>query len=322
MKALITLAILISTPLFSLASEGEYIVAYGLHRISGEKDNKLGSNEAVLELEFQNLQVSSSDTNVLIQYSLDGQESTTKLKNRKMSLDLSPGEHSVILYIEGYEEIFGSVTIESQMRDRYFVYLMNSLYHENVTLKPVIYLYPQKETEVSVELDIDGTNPFFYPSYNNGWTVTAHKDGTIEHNGNEYNYLFWEANQEDQLSRVTDDLGFCVKGSDAISFLEDKLDEVGFTAEEKADFITFWGPKIAMNENNFVRFEWNESCDKFAELNITPNPDNIYRLYILTSPISTEFAVKPQTLPKMDRSGFTVIEWGGQYSNTKMETSL
>ena len=44
--------------------------------------------------------------------------------------------------------------------------------------KPVIYLYPEEETQVSVQLALDGGLTCTYPAYQNGWTVTAAPDGT------------------------------------------------------------------------------------------------------------------------------------------------
>ena len=52
--------------------------------------------------------------------------------------------------------------------------------------KPVIYLYPEQETTVSVSLDYAGTLTATYPAYENGWTVTAEPDGTLyDENGDE-----------------------------------------------------------------------------------------------------------------------------------------
>jgi len=39
--------------------------------------------------------------------------------------------------------------------------------------KPIIYLYPEKETDVSVKLDYKGKLAVTYPAYNGGWVVTA-----------------------------------------------------------------------------------------------------------------------------------------------------
>ena len=44
----------------------------------------------------------------------------------------------------------------------------NVLYDEPVERKPVIYLYPEKETEVSVNLDFSGKLTSTYPEYNGG----------------------------------------------------------------------------------------------------------------------------------------------------------
>ena len=45
--------------------------------------------------------------------------------------------------------------------------------------KPVIYLYPEEEMEVTVKLDFDGTLTSTYPAYEDGWTMTAQPDGTL-----------------------------------------------------------------------------------------------------------------------------------------------
>ena len=45
--------------------------------------------------------------------------------------------------------------------------------------KPVIYLYPEAETDVTVTLDYDGELTCTYPAYADGWTVSARPDGTL-----------------------------------------------------------------------------------------------------------------------------------------------
>ena len=60
--------------------------------------------------------------------------------------------------------------------------------------KPVIYLYPEEETNIHVELDFNGTITSVYPAYENGWDVVASPDGTLtdSETGREYYCLFWE----------------------------------------------------------------------------------------------------------------------------------
>ena len=45
----------------------------------------------------------------------------------------------------------------------------------DLAAKPVLYLYPEEEMEVTVTLDFDGTLTSTYPAYGDGWTVTARR---------------------------------------------------------------------------------------------------------------------------------------------------
>lgn len=48
---------------------------------------------------------------------------------------------------------------------------------EQVNYKPVIYLYPTEETEVTVKLDYAGEFICTYPEYDGEWKVNAFPDG-------------------------------------------------------------------------------------------------------------------------------------------------
>ena len=74
--------------------------------------------------------------------------------------------------------------------------------------KPVIYLYPEQETDVRVTLDLAGELTCAYPAYSDGWSVRAAPDGTLtDEDGQTYRYLYWEG-----TSAVDYDFsaGFCV----------------------------------------------------------------------------------------------------------------
>ena len=56
--------------------------------------------------------------------------------------------------------------------------------------KPVIYLYPEQETDVRVTLDLAGELTCAYPAYGDGWSVRAMPDGTLtDESGQTYRYL-------------------------------------------------------------------------------------------------------------------------------------
>ena len=66
------------------------------------------------------------------------------------------------------------------------------------------------------------------------------------------------------------------------------------------------------NKYNLVHFSTVE-YEQEAQLNITPKPDNLIRIMMVFKPLNSKINIKPQALIKAPvRSGFTVVEWGGQ----------
>lgn len=174
--------------------------------------------------------------------------------------------------------------------------------------KPVIYLYPEQGEEVSVRLDYDGKLTCTYPEYDNGWHVTAAPDGRItDENGQEYNYLYWEGETEQEYDFSE---GFCVAGEDTAEFLEDALDRLGLTRREANEFIVYWLPRMEQNEYNLISFQ-SEAYTDHACLSIQPEPDTVIRVFMAYKPVENEQEIPEQTLAAPERSGFAVVEWGG-----------
>ena len=173
--------------------------------------------------------------------------------------------------------------------------------------KPIIYLYPEETTDVFVEVDCDLTAT--YPNYGDGWKVTAEPDGTLTNHadGREYSYLFWEGEGYGEMDFSE---GFVVKGEDTVSFLQDKLSEMGMIPREYNEFIVYWLPYLQDNTYNLISFQW-ENYDESAKLNITPEPDNMLRVFMAFKAIEEPIEVPEQKLPVLERDGFTVVEWGG-----------
>ena len=174
--------------------------------------------------------------------------------------------------------------------------------------KPVIYLYPQKEQEVNVKLDLDGKFTFTYPEYNNGWNVTAKPDGTIISDGKEYSYLFWEGLMPTFKPDFKE--GFVVKGSDSAEFLRETLSQMGLTPKEYNEFIVYWAPKLQENEYNKIYFAEDDYTDE-AKLEINPKPDSILRVFMVYEKADENTILPKQEIKPFERKGFTVVEWGG-----------
>ena len=174
--------------------------------------------------------------------------------------------------------------------------------------KPVIYLYPEKEQEVNVKLDLDGKFTFTYPEYNNGWNVTAKPDGTIISDGKEYSYLFWEGLMPTFKPDFKE--GFVVKGSESAEFLRETLSQMGLTPKEYNEFIVYWAPKLQENEYNKIYFAEDDYTDK-AKLEINPKPDSILRVFMVYEKADENTVLPKQEIKPFERKGFTVVEWGG-----------
>ncbi len=174
--------------------------------------------------------------------------------------------------------------------------------------KPVIYMYPEKEQEVNVKLDLDGKFTFTYPEYNNGWNVTAKPDGTIISDGKEYSYLFWEGLMPTFKPDFKE--GFVVKGSESAEFLRETLSQMGLTPKEYNEFIVYWAPKLQENEYNKIYFAEDDYTDK-AKLEINPKPDSILRVFMVYEKADENTVLPKQEIKPFERKGFTVVEWGG-----------
>lgn len=176
--------------------------------------------------------------------------------------------------------------------------------------KPVIYLYPEKTTEVSVDLSIDGEFVSVYPEFNagsSGWTVTAEPDGRLFVGGREYYCLFWEGETGAEFDFSK---GFCVAGEDTAEFLRDTLGELGLTPREANEFIIYWLPRMEHNAYNLISFQTDAYTDA-AELCVSPEPDSLIRVFMAFRALETPVEIEPQELGSPERSGFTVVEWGG-----------
>ena len=177
--------------------------------------------------------------------------------------------------------------------------------------KPVIYLYPENETDVHVEVELTEADlSTTYPKYNNGWDVIAKPDGSLVNkaDGTHHRYLFWDAvncRTEFDLSK-----GFCVAGSDTENFLKEKLSYMGLTEDEMNEFIVYWLPKMEHNKYNLISFQSDKYTDS-AKLNITPAPDSMLRVFMTYASLEEAVDIEPQELSTFERSGFTVVEWGG-----------
>ena len=182
---------------------------------------------------------------------------------------------------------------------------------ELTAAKPVIYLYPERVSDISVKLDFNGRLHCTYPEYDSesGWQVTAYPDGTLidKATGFEYSYLFWDGftDVEYDMSK-----GFVVKGEETAAFLRNTLSQMGLTPREYNEFIVYWLPLMQNNPYNLITVQ-KELYTENAKLTVTPEPDSLLRIFMVYKPLDELIEIEaPEILP-FERNGFCVVEWGG-----------
>lgn len=186
----------------------------------------------------------------------------------------------------------------------------SSIIYSIAPAKPIIYLYPQETTEVTVKLGNPEKITCSYPEYKKEWKVIADSDGILTDVKTQRKFyaLYWEGKDMIQPEMTE---GFIVKGQDTIGFLEEKLEILGLNEKETQEFIIYWLPKMQNNTYNYIRFATIEEINNYMPLELSVEPDTLIRVLMQYKPLDEYIEVKEQELATPERKGFTVVEWGG-----------
>jgi|GEM_PF-489178 len=187
--------------------------------------------------------------------------------------------------------------------------IINKQIDDFVAEKPIIYLYPKVETEVSVKLGNPENITCSYPEYGDGWDVLAEPNGDLIDNkdGLKLYSLYWEGKD---FPNINEDCGFVVDKQDLAQFLEEKLTILGLNYKEREEFIVYWLPKLQENETN-IKFLTSDEINAYMPLDIEPKPDSVIRVYMAYKGVDEGFSVREEELESPLRDGFVAVEWGG-----------
>lgn len=183
----------------------------------------------------------------------------------------------------------------------------------NIYRKPVIYLYPIQKTEVTITLDVKGKLLTTFPKYDKNWKVIAEPSGQLFDIKTKRNYssLFWDADVQLPEEHYQYKDGFVISKENLTAFFIEKLEHIGLNNQETNEFIQFWLPILEQNEYNFIHFRINDACNEIAKLNVNPKPETSIRVYMEYYGLDDYTTIREQIIPKTDRKGFTLVEWGG-----------
>jgi hypothetical protein len=182
--------------------------------------------------------------------------------------------------------------------------------------KPVIYAYGNEGQIFDLNVQPKGKFTFTYPEIgkNNNWSASINSGG-ISVGNKIFPYLFYESQMAD-LNFISDKqnlAGSVIGKQEVVHFLEQTLTALNFNIQEQTDFITYWAPKMITHERVFIQFWIDGDYEAISALKISPQPDNLGRVFMVYSPLDKDQEIKcePQQFESFARDGFTIIEWGG-----------
>lgn len=249
---------------------------------------------------------------------LDGTKSTRTDEQGVYKLMLDSKDTSFYMFSPQYEEI---VIWNYLFRSQHMVTINFFPQQNNQMLevdKPVIYLYSEKELDVEVQFASKAAVTFTYPAYLDSWKMRVTATGLNDVvTSKTYPYLFWEGETKDLDFKFTETglEGVLIKTDTVVSFLESSLGAMGMNETEQTDFITFWAPRMIQEPYALVQFLTNDDYTNIvSSLTIKPAPDQLFRVFMLFSPLKSDrlpLSLTPQVFTPFERSGLTVVEWGG-----------
>ena len=206
--------------------------------------------------------------------------------------------------------------------------------------KPVVYLYPEKQTTVHLSFLSPVALNTQIPTYQNGWLVSAQPNGVLTDlqpqytdcskiegakvgseyavsacKSNSYPYIYWTGKSViNSYPKVEG--GWIVSKDELNTFMQKQLKEIGLTEKESGDMISYWVPKMSNNNAPYyeIRFIQTQDMNAFVPMNINPMPDSVLRVFLDWKALARKPAteLRPQQLQKIRRNGFTLVEWGGK----------
>lgn len=230
---------------------------------------------------------------------------------------------------KGFSGIFGSPTGSADKTYCQYIYFSgdqerNDPYFDNPKCqtacvgKPVIYLYPLKDTFVNVTLPIPGTivesDPLYPPG---GWrNVLAHPSGKLDYRGKSYKELYYET-AVGKIRRPS--AGIVLAMPDLEKELVRITTRLGLLPSEQGEFLYYWLPRLKALNSTYILFSLIDPIEKerIDHVNIYPKPDTFIGFIAYFMPLNNpHIPLASLELPDNPpaRIGFTAVEWGGTIS--------
>lgn len=175
--------------------------------------------------------------------------------------------------------------------------------------KPNLYLYPDRDTLMHVELELDLGQSVLAsaPRYRDGWTGIAHPDGFFSVRDQRAPFLFYEVSlNKHQPAWLQRDVGWCLPADGAVEAMGELLRAYDFTEREVADFVEAWEIDLPKTESYAVYPQ--RDVEDFARVHVSPSLP-LDRLWLLVTD-GAGCALPEPVIEPLDRRGAHAVEWG------------
>jgi len=183
-------------------------------------------------------------------------------------------------------------------------------------VSPMIYLYPEKTTSLSVGFtdSLVAGLPVVLPNFseNTTWNLIAKTNGKISIKNTNYDYLYYKFSGIKFSKPKT---GYIVKNTNVLNFIkEDFSTKLGLNAKETIDLVEDASKalKDVNKKSSYYQIslvERNE-IDQLLPQTISPKPDQWVRNIIYIKALETPVEIDEPIINSVERAGFTVIENG------------
>jgi len=233
-------------------------------------------------------------------------DSFTTSNNGYFDIDLAFGNYQIREKAD-----YQSYSIVDFIVDSY--YYDYAIVHEDIALKPNIYIYPQKQINLDVNINFPhgGEVTTSIPDYCLAWNdLKVDPTGFINE---EFSYLFYESIQPTLYQYH---YGWIVAQEDLENFFIQNLTETSFEGQEIIDFTDFWIPLLTDYPYYAIYPQYNEQLSKMTKLEFSIAPDNLLRLIYSIEGQQDDSLILPEPkIPEFHREGFYVVEWGVSIRN-------
>lgn len=173
-----------------------------------------------------------------------------------------------------------------------------------------LYLYPQKETWVTVRVKPPAEILYSEPTYNSGWQVLAKPSGqlitTERKKLNKISYTYLTSQTEAPKS------GLVVKKEELETTLETYAKNLGLEGREITDFVLFWKQNLPVSAYYFISHFNTEESKTLLPIEITPKPEILIQVVMYFKPLEKPINVAPPVFEEIHkRSGFVAVDWSG-----------